>query len=111
MAKRMTFLAFQGLMWGNGMPTTREEAQAFTALYRSLLKAGLDDGQAWTMVRQAYHASKGYSWLILEDAGHVKTRTMMRNADENPRCKDAFLLGRKDADPGWAEIVGNAATS
>lgn len=73
------------IMWANGMPT---DDTRFANVYRAALKAGLNSDQAFALIRDAYNASKGYTWLLSEGSA-LQIRTMMRNATENPNCKDA----------------------
>lgn len=72
-------------MWASGRPTTDAK---FANVYRALLAAGLDDKQASAMVRQAFDAAQGYTWL-LPAGSHIHLATQARNAATHPNGKDA----------------------
>ncbi len=72
-------------MWNTGRPHHGPE---FANVYRALIKAGLDDAQASQMVKIAFDAAKGYTWL-LPQGSLVQLATMRRNAAQHPNGKDA----------------------
>jgi hypothetical protein len=95
------------IMWAMGMPTQDDR---FANLYRAALKAGLNNGQAFALVKDAYNAAKGYTWNLPEGSG-IHLRTQQRNAEENPNCKDAEdLLAIKEGRPSrWGTPEFHAA--
>jgi hypothetical protein len=101
------------IMWANDMPT--QDAR-FANVYRAALKAGLNHAQAFALIRDAYNAAKGYTWQLPEGSA-IQLHTKMRNAAENPNCKDAEELraiaegreSRWDKPEFYSELCAEAA--
>ena len=72
------------VMWAMGMPTSDDK---FANVYRAAIKAGLNDQQAFALVKDAYNAAKGYEWSLSE--GHLKLAPQKRHAVEFPMGKCA----------------------
>lgn len=72
-------------MWAMGMPSRGRE---YADIVRAAMRAGLSYDQAFALARDAYHASKGYSFNLAEGS-QLHAATRRRNAEQHPNGKDA----------------------
>jgi hypothetical protein len=75
-------------MWAMGMPT--HDAR-FANIYRAAIKAGLTDGQAFALTKDAYYAANGYEWQ-LANGSRLHVQTMKAEAARFPNGKCAEEL-------------------
>lgn len=96
----MTYKKLQTLMSAIGMHASTEQAKQFADIYRSSVKAGMTDGQAYAMVKLAYNATNGYTWEISKSADILEYHVKQENARKYPNGRDAEdLLAQKENRP------------
>ncbi len=85
MSTRISTRKVRETMWAMGMPCNDAR---YVNIMRSLIKAGLNEDQAYAIVKESYNAANGFTFNLTEGT-QIHRATRRKNAANHPNGKDA----------------------
>ena len=97
-------------LWALGMPTSGDECARFADVYRAARKAGLTDGQAFAITKEAYDAAHLYEWKLATGTPlHHATQEAHATAFPSGKCAEDLSAQREGRPSRWGTPAFHAA--